>query len=64
MGYEKDVLVDRLTKSAHFIPVNMEYPLEKLAQLYIGEIVRLHGIPSSIVTLVLLQGFGRVYIKL
>jgi len=44
------VIVDRLTKSAHFIPVNMKYKMEKLVELYIKEVVRLHGIPSSIVS--------------
>ena len=44
------VIVDRLTKSAHFIPIRMDYPLERLAELYIEKIVRLHGIPSSIVS--------------
>ena len=44
------VVVDRLTKSAHFIPIKMTYPLEKLARLYIREIVRLHGIPKTIVS--------------
>nr|KYP69532.1 Transposon Ty3-I Gag-Pol polyprotein [Cajanus cajan] len=44
------VIVDKLTKSAHFLPVNIRYSLEKLARLYIDEIVRLHGIPSSIVS--------------
>nr|XP_027090339.1 uncharacterized protein LOC113711372 [Coffea arabica] len=44
------VIVDRLTKSAHFLPVNMKYSLEKLAQLYMDEIVRLHGVPVSIVS--------------
>ena len=44
------VVVDRLTKSAHFIPINITYPLKKLTELYISEIVRLHGIPSSIVS--------------
>ena len=32
------VIVDRLTKSAHFLPVNVEDSLEKLAQLYVDEI--------------------------
>ncbi|KAA3465780.1 reverse transcriptase [Gossypium australe] len=32
------VVVDRLTKSAHFIPVRTDYPLEKLADLYVSEI--------------------------
>ena len=44
------VIVDRLTKSAHFLPVNFEDSLEKLAQLYVDEIVRLHGVPVSIVS--------------
>ena len=43
------VVVDRLTKSAHFLPVRIDYLLEKLAKLYIKEIVRLHGIPVSII---------------
>ncbi len=42
------VIVDRLTKSAHFLPVRIDYSLEELAELYISEIVRLHGIPFSI----------------
>ncbi|KAG8474947.1 hypothetical protein CXB51_031657 [Gossypium anomalum] len=44
------VVVDRLTKSAHFIPVRTDYSLNKLAELYICEIVRLHGIPLSIIS--------------
>ena len=39
------VIVDRLTKSAHFLPVNVDDSLEKFAQLYVDEIVRLHGVP-------------------
>ena len=44
------VIIDRLTKSAHFLPINVEDSLEKLAQLYVDEIVRLHGVPVSIVS--------------
>ena len=44
------VIVDRFTKSAHFLPVNVKDSLEKLAQLYVDEIVRLHGVPISIVS--------------
>jgi len=44
------IIVDRLTKSAHFLPINIRYSLEKLAELYIREIVRLHGILSIIVS--------------
>ena len=44
------VIVDRLTKSAHFLLVSNDDPLDKLAQLYVEEIVRLHGVPLSIVS--------------
>ena len=33
-----------------FLPINIRYPLEKLAKIYISEIVRLHGVPSSIIS--------------
>ena len=38
-----------MTKSAHFLPVNVEDSLEKLAKLYVDEIVRLHGVLVLIV---------------
>jgi len=44
------VIVDRLTKSPHFLAVKITYISEKLAELYIQEIVRLHGAPLSIVS--------------
>ena len=44
------VIVDRLTKSAHFLSIKTTQPLEKLAQLYVQEIVRLDGIPSTIIS--------------
>ena len=44
------VIVDRLTKSSPFLPINVEDSLEKLAQLYVDEIVRLHGVRVSIVS--------------
>ena len=44
------VIVDRLTKSAHFLPMKINHPMEKLAKMYIDGIVILHGIPSSIVS--------------
>ncbi|WVZ24011.1 hypothetical protein V8G54_002555 [Vigna mungo] len=44
------VIVDRLTKSAHFLPINLRMSMEKLAELYIREILRLHGVPNSIVS--------------
>ena len=44
------VIVDRMTKIAHFIPIKMTYSLDQLAQIYIDEIVSLHVIPTSIVS--------------
>ena len=44
------VIVDRLTKSAHFLAVRMTFKLEEFFRLYIREIVRLHGVPVSIVS--------------
>ncbi|KAA3487180.1 DNA/RNA polymerases superfamily protein [Gossypium australe] len=44
------VVVDQLTKSAHFIPVRTEYSLDRLAKLYIDEIVRLHEVSISIIS--------------
>ncbi|KAK5839433.1 hypothetical protein PVK06_008221 [Gossypium arboreum] len=44
------VVVDRLTKSAHFIPVRTDFSMDKLAELYVSQIVRLHGVPISIVS--------------
>jgi hypothetical protein len=43
------VIVDRLTKSALFLPIKMTDSVDKLAKIYINEVVRLHGIPVSIV---------------
>ena len=42
------VVVDRLTKLAHFLAVRMTFTLEELCRLYIREIVRLYGVPVSI----------------
>ena len=44
------VVVDRLSKSAHFLLVRIDYSLDKLVELYIKDIVRLHGIPISIIS--------------
>ena len=44
------VVVDRLTKSAHFLPGKATYTVDNWAQLYVKEIVRLHGVPVSIVS--------------
>ena len=42
------VIVDRLTKSAHFVPVKTTYLARKYAELYVSQIVRLHGVPRTI----------------
>ena len=44
------VIVDRLTKSVHFLAVRMTFTLERFYRLYIREIIRLHGVPLSIVS--------------
>ena len=44
------VIVDRLTKLTHFLAVRMTFTLERFFWLYIREIVRLHGVPVSIVS--------------
>ena len=44
------MIVDRLTKSAHFLVVRMTFTLERFCQLYIREIVQLHGVPVAIVS--------------
>ena len=50
-GYDSIwVIVDRLTKSAHFLPVKTTNSVAQYAQLYIKHIVSLHGVPVSIVS--------------
>jgi len=44
------VIVDRMTKSAHFNPVKVSHSMEDYAKLYIREIVKLHGVPLSIIS--------------
>ncbi|GJX61297.1 hypothetical protein Tco_0294197 [Tanacetum coccineum] len=44
------VILDRLTKSAHFIPIRENIPIDKLAKIYVNEIVSRHGVPVSIVS--------------
>jgi hypothetical protein len=44
------VIVDRLTKTAHFLPVHTTHKTEKYAEIYVDQIVRLHGIPKTIVS--------------
>ena len=44
------VIVDRLTKLTHFVPLRVGCSLEKLANIYVREVVRLHGVPVEIVS--------------
>ena len=50
-GYDSIwMIVDRLTKSAHFLLVKATYSVAKLAKLYVKRIVCLHGVPIFIVS--------------
>jgi hypothetical protein len=50
-GYDSIwVIVDRLTKVAHFVPVNTTYSGPQLVELYMSRIVCLHGVPRKIVS--------------
>ena len=42
--------VDQLTKSAHFLLTKVNFSMDRLASLYVKEIVRMHGVPVSIVS--------------
>ncbi|KAD4586581.1 hypothetical protein E3N88_24182 [Mikania micrantha] len=44
------VIVDRLTKSAHFLPIREDYSMDQLAKLYVNEIVSRHGVSISIIS--------------
>ena len=44
------VVVDRLTKTARFIPIKVTFSVERLAEIYVASIVRLHGVPLSIIS--------------
>jgi hypothetical protein len=44
------VIIDRLTKIAHFLPVKTDHPVAVYAQLYIACILNLHGVPKTIVS--------------
>jgi transposase InsO family protein len=44
------VIVDRLTKVAHFVAVRTNYRIEQFADLHVDNILRLHGAPISIIS--------------
>ncbi|GJX93139.1 putative reverse transcriptase domain-containing protein [Tanacetum coccineum] len=44
------VIMDRLTKSAHFLPMHEDYKMGRLARLYLNEIIARYGVPISIIS--------------
>jgi hypothetical protein len=44
------LIVDRLFKSAHFIPVNINYKVQKYAEIYIAHVLCLHGVLKTIIS--------------
>jgi len=44
------IIMDKLTKCAHFLAINQKSSLDNLAELYVREVVRLHGVPTSIIS--------------
>jgi hypothetical protein len=44
------VIMDQLTKSAHFIPVHTKYRVEKYAEIYIAHVLCLHGVLKMIIS--------------
>nr|GFA83619.1 reverse transcriptase domain-containing protein [Tanacetum cinerariifolium] len=44
------VIMDRLTKSAHFLPMREDYKMDRLARFYLNEIVARHDVPISIIS--------------
>ena len=43
------VIADRMTKSVNFLLIKMNFNTSQYAQLYVDEIVKLHGVPVSII---------------
>jgi hypothetical protein len=66
-GYDSIwVIVDRLTKVAHFIPMKTTYSGGQLAELYMARIICLHGVPKKIVSdrgTILPRAFGKDYMS-
>jgi hypothetical protein len=44
------VIVDQLTKSAHFIPVNIHYKVQRYVEIYIAHVLCLHGVLKRIIS--------------
>jgi hypothetical protein len=61
------VVVDRLTKYAHFLPIKHPYIASAIAQIFLDNIVKLHGLPASIVSdrdTIFVSRFGKELFKL
>jgi hypothetical protein len=55
------VVVDRLTKCAHFLPIKHPYTTAAIAQIFLDNMVKLHGLPASIVTEAIQGKFATQY---
>jgi len=44
------VIIDRLTKTAHFLPVQTTYSAKKYAEIYLDQVIHLHGVPKTIIS--------------
>jgi hypothetical protein len=58
------VIVDRLTKTAHFIPMHTTYKANKYAEIYLDRIVCLHGVPKTIISDCGTQFVARLWVQL
>jgi hypothetical protein len=43
------VIIDRLSKSTHFIPMNTNYKVQKYVEIYVAHVLCLHGVPKTII---------------
>jgi hypothetical protein len=42
--------MDRLSKSAHFVPINTMYRVEKYVEIYVARVLSLHGVPKTMIS--------------
>ena len=56
--------MDKLTKVAHFLPMNMKTPRDKLARMYMKKVITIHGVPLSIVSDRDLRFLGKFWTEL